>query len=38
MAKVFKNFSETAELIFFGVIALLALAGIIRFIVLAKIF
>jgi hypothetical protein len=38
MAKVFKNWSETAELVFFGVIALLALAGIIRFVVMAGIF
>lgn len=38
MGKLIKNFSERFELVFFGVIALLALAGIIRFIILAKIF
>ena len=38
MAKVFKNWSGTAELVFFGIIAMLALAGIVRFVVMAEIF
>jgi len=38
MPKVFKNISDTAELVIFIVLGVICLAGIIRFVVLADIF
>jgi hypothetical protein len=38
MPKIFKNFSDTVETAIFVTIGLIALAGIIRFIVLSDLF
>jgi hypothetical protein len=38
MAKVFKNMTDTVEMVIFGIVAVLALAGIVRFIILADVF